>query len=84
MLPCLERSSKDSTDETFAPLLNKEQKKGAWVAQSVKCQTFDFGSGHDLKVCELKPTLLVWSVLGIDSLCLFLYRSPAYALSQNK
>ena len=28
---------------------------GAWVAQSVKRLTFDFGSGHDLTVCEIGP-----------------------------
>ena len=25
------------------------------MAQLVKCQTLDFGSGHDLTVCEFKP-----------------------------
>ena len=28
---------------------------GAWVAQLAKCLTFDFGSGHDLAVCEVEP-----------------------------
>ena len=28
---------------------------GTWGAQSVKCPTFDFGSGHDLTVHELEP-----------------------------
>ena len=28
---------------------------GAWVAQSVKRPTFDFGSGHGLTVRELEP-----------------------------
>ena len=27
---------------------------GTWVAQSVQCPTFDFGSDHDLTVCEFK------------------------------
>ena len=27
----------------------------AWVAQSVKHLTLDFGSGHDLTVCETEP-----------------------------
>ena len=29
--------------------------KGAWVAQSVKCLTLNFGSGHDLTGHEFKP-----------------------------
>ena len=28
--------------------------RGAWVAQSIKHQTLDFGSGHDLMVHEVK------------------------------
>ena len=27
----------------------------AWVAQSVKCPTLDFGSDHDLMVSEMEP-----------------------------
>ena len=26
-----------------------------WVAQSVKCPTLSFSSGHDLTVCEFEP-----------------------------
>ena len=29
--------------------------RGPWVAQLVKRLTFDFDSGHDLKVLELSP-----------------------------
>ena len=29
---------------------------GAWVAQSVKCPTLDFGSGHDLGIWGSSPT----------------------------
>ena len=29
--------------------------RGAWEAQSVKRPTLDFGSGHDLMVCEFEP-----------------------------
>lgn len=29
--------------------------RGAWVAQSVKRQTLDYGSGHDLTVREFEP-----------------------------
>ena len=44
--------------------------KGAWVAQSTKCPTLDFGSGHDLRVIGLSPK----SLLGI----------LGFSLSQNK
>ena len=30
---------------------------GAWVAQLVKHLTVDFGSGHDLMVCEFDPRI---------------------------
>ena len=29
----------------------------AWVVQSVKRLTLDFGSGHDLSVCEFEPCI---------------------------
>ena len=29
--------------------------QGVWVAQSVKCPTLDFSSGHDLRVVGLSP-----------------------------
>ena len=32
-----------------------EGERGAWVAQSVEWPTLDFGSGHDLTVCEFEP-----------------------------
>ena len=35
----------------------KKTLRGAWVAQLVKRQTFDFSSGHDLTVREFEPTL---------------------------
>ena len=38
---------------------------GAWVAQSVKHLTLDFGSGHDLRVMRLSPSL--GSTLGMES-----------------
>ena len=28
---------------------------GAWVAQSVEHLSLDFGSGHDLTVCDIEP-----------------------------
>ena len=30
---------------------------GAWVARWVKHLALDLGSGHDLKVCEIKPCI---------------------------
>jgi len=36
-----------------------------WVAQSFKCPTLDFGSGHDLRVVRSSPAL--GSALGIES-----------------
>ena len=46
--------------------------RGAWVAQSVKHPTLDFGSAHDLRVPEIKPPsgslLTEQSLLGILSL----------------
>ena len=34
--------------------------QGAWVAQSVKQLTLDFGPGHDLKVCRVRaPDLAI-------------------------
>ena len=45
---------------------------GTWVAQSLKCPTLDFSSGHDLTVMRLSSTLgsvmTVQSLLGILSL----------------
>ena len=53
------------------------------MAQSVKGQTLDVGSGHDLTVHEIETcvglcTDSTWSLLGILSLLLSL------SLSQNK
>ena len=31
------------------------------VAQAVKHLAFDFGSGHDLTVCEFKPHVSFWA-----------------------
>ena len=46
------------------------------MAQSVKHQTLDLGSGHDLTVCEMDPTLAseptAWSLLGVLSVPLSL------------
>ena len=58
--------------------------KGTWEAQSVKCLTLDFSSGHDITVHGFEPcpglyadgTEPTWDPLSL-SLC----PSPAYALS---
>ena len=46
--------------------------RNAWVVQLVKRLTLDFGSGHDLTICEFEPHIgfqvTVWSLLGILSL----------------
>ena len=38
------------------------------MAQSVKCPSLGFGSGHDLTVPDMEPSLSAWSLLGILSL----------------
>ena len=43
--------------EVFRDVGNNRTAEGAPVAQSVKHPTFDFGSSHDLTVCEFKPCL---------------------------
>ena len=37
----------------------KDNRGGAWVAQSVKCLTLDFGSAHDLTVVRSGSVLSV-------------------------
>ena len=57
----------------------------AWVAQSAKCPTLDFGSGPDLTVHDTEPHvgLCADSVeLALDSLSLSVYLS--LSLSLNK
>ena len=74
-------------------LVKKLPFRGAWVAQSVKHPTLDFGSGHDLLVREFKPldglcTDSVKPAWNSLSLSLSLCPSPALSLSvflsQNK
>ena len=63
----------------------------SWVALSVKPLTVDYGSGHDLTVCEFKPYIGLctdsvepaWDSL-ILPFYLFLPRLCALSLSQNK
>ena len=43
----------------------KGEARGAWVAQSVKCPVLGFGSGHDLRIMRLSPTL--GAVLSTES-----------------
>ena len=61
---------------------------GAWVAQSVKCLTPDFVSGHDLTV--MRSSHMSGSVLGVEPAYDSLSPSPSaplspsYSLSQKK
>ena len=62
--------------------------RGAWVAQSVKCPSLGFSSGHDLTVLSSSPmsgsVLTGRSLLGILSLSLSLCAPVLLARSQNK
>ena len=40
---------------SFLCNLKSVKRRGIWVAQSVKCLTPDFRSGHDLMVCVIEP-----------------------------
>ena len=61
-----------------------QKMRGAWVAQSVEHPTLDFGSGHDLMVCEFEPRVglcadssepgACFGFCVSLSLCLFLYQ----------
>jgi len=53
-LPLKVSSKTDGTDTT-RQLLKRQNPRGAWVAHSVKCLTFDFSSGHDLRVVRQSP-----------------------------
>ena len=59
---------------------DKTVQRGAWVAQSVKRPTLNFGSGHDLMVQDPRPTsgsmLTARNLLGIPSLPLCLPLTP--------
>ena len=61
--------------------------QGAWVAQSVKCPTLDFSSGHDLPVHEIEPCVRLCADSAEpawDSLPLSLSLLCWHSLSQNK
>ena len=72
----------------------KIQKRGAWMAQSVKHLTPDFGSGHDLTVHYSEPpirlctdsaeTCLAFSLSLFLPLPLCLPFCSACSVSQNK
>ena len=62
----------------------------SWAAQSVKCPTLDFGSGHNLMVREFKPCVGLyadsaepaWDSLSFSlSLCPSATRSYVHVLS---
>ena len=59
---------------------------GIWVAQLGKHLTLNFGSGHDLMVCEFEPHVGLCADSAEpawDSFSLPLCSSPALSLSQN-
>ena len=45
-----------SIKQTGVYAYNKKLRKSAWVAQLVKHQTLDFGSGHDLQGVRSSPS----------------------------
>ena len=54
------------------------------MAQTVKLPTFDFSSGHDLRVCGIKPPAKLHAEsreLAGDSLSPSLSSSPPFSLS---
>ena len=74
---------------------NADSPGGAWVSQSVKGPTLDFGSGHDLTVCEFEPRVGLCDVragpargsLGVSLSApplIALSLSLSLSLSQNK
>ena len=46
------------------PYILKKHSGGAWVAESIKRSTLDFGSGHDLMVCGIQHHILAEWPLG--------------------
>ena len=59
---------------------------GAWVALSAKHLTLDFGSGHDLMVCEFEPHIGLCADSeepARDSLSPSLSALPLLSFSQN-
>ena len=55
------------------------------MSQSVECLTLDFGSGHDLTVCEFKPCIRLCAdssepEAASDCVCVSLCLSPALPL----
>lgn len=56
---------------TTAPNVKRTVSWGAWMAQSLKCSTLNFGSRHNLRVKRSSPSLALhwaWSWLKILSL----------------
>lgn len=43
----------------------KDKVWGAWVAQSIKCLTPDFGLGHNLRVVRSRPALGILAQPGV-------------------
>lgn len=57
-----------SVSTPYLELPKHSPSQGAEVAQSLKCQILDFGSGHDFRVVGLSPTLepVLGSMLGME------------------
>ena len=76
-----------------ACLYNQTSREGHLVAQSAKRPTLDFGSGHDLLVCELEPGVRLctdsvvpaWDSLSLPLLLPLTHScSLSFSLSLNK
>ena len=82
--------SEKAFDKVQHPFMVKIFCRGAWVAQSVKCPTLDFGSSHDLTVHEIKPHVGLCTDRGkpawdsIPSLSLCPSLTCDHSLSQDK
>ena len=46
-----------SSSQDGCNIILKKLSQDAWVAQSVKHLTLDFGSGHGLMVCAIEPSV---------------------------
>ena len=78
-----------SSSVWVSPMCNEKlEYGGTWVAQSVEHPTLDFGSGHDLTVLRIEPSIRLCAdntELARDPLSLLLSLSLCMlSLSQNK
>ena len=52
--------------ETTVNSCIKKRLQSTWVAQSVEHPTLDFGSGHDIMVCDIEPHVRILNLLKRD------------------